>query len=139
LIATVPGLDRDRAAFPGEFDGITEEVDQNLPDLALVGNQPRHVGFYIALKDDVVFLNLRVQQADRAGDDTTDINFGFEQIFLARFDLGQVQEVIDESQQMLPGLVDIAGIFEILRASHGTQSLASHDLGKADDPDQRRA
>src|SRR3546814_12183191 len=61
------------------------------------------------------------------------------QIQLAGLDLGEVQDVIDDLQQMPAALVNIAGIAVVAVAAELAVQLVQHDLGKTDDGVERRA
>ena len=56
-----------------------------------------------------------------------------------RFDLGQVQYVVDQGQQVLPGLMKITRIIAILDAADRPEGLVPDNLRKADDRVQGRA
>src|SRR3546814_2447831 len=57
----------------------------------------------------------------------------------ACLDLGDVENVVDQGQQVLRALVDVGGIALVLRAAERAQQLALHDFREADDGVQRRA
>ena len=54
------------------------------------------------------------------------------------FDLRQVEDVVDEGEQVLPGLEDVAQVFRLLLVDLAEHPLGQH-LGEADDGVQRRA
>jgi len=54
-------------------------------------------------------------------------------------DLGQIENVVDQLQQMLPAGVEIVGVFEIFAVADRPQDFVGDDLGKADHRIERRA
>ena len=58
---------------------------------------------------------------------------------LAGLDLGEVEDVVDDAEQIAPAGMDVAGIGEIARILHRPQMLVLHHFGKAHDGVQRRA
>src|SRR3546814_8331378 len=58
---------------------------------------------------------------------------------LAGFDLREVEQIVDEAQQVLPGAVDVLRVLVVLRVIERPEGLRRHHLGKADDGVERRA
>src|SRR5476649_837070 len=57
----------------------------------------------------------------------------------AGLDLRHVENVIDDVEQILPALADIAAIFAILVGAKIAEHARLHDFGKSDDCIERRA
>ena len=60
------------------------------------------------------------------------------QLVTAGFDARQVEDFIDQVEEMLAGLMDIADIFLVGRVRHRSQYLVLHDFREAEDRVQRR-
>ena len=61
------------------------------------------------------------------------------QVELAGLDLGDVEEVVDEADDMLAGGADVAEIFAVAIVLDRAEPLLDHHFGKADDGVERRA
>ena len=57
----------------------------------------------------------------------------------AGFDLRHVEDVVDDVEQVLPALVDVAAVFLVLVGAERPEHPGFHDLGEADDGVERRA
>ena len=57
----------------------------------------------------------------------------------AGLDLGHVENVVDDVEQVLPAAEDVAAIFAILVGAERAEHARLHDLGKPDDGIERRA
>ncbi len=129
------GADRDRAAF-GKFDGVSDEVQQNLPQPQQIAAQPRrHVG--IDGLDQAQPLGGRplAEQAEGVIDDLHQPELGFLQQQPTGLDLGQIQDVVENPQQMLGGVVDLEQGSPLL----GRVDFLAEQIGQPDDRVHRRA
>src|SRR5687767_13490897 len=61
------------------------------------------------------------------------------QVELAGFDLGDVEEVVDEADDMLAGGADVAQIVAVAFILHRPETLLDHHLGETDYGVERRA
>jgi hypothetical protein len=78
----------------GELDGITDQVDQYLLQAYPIGNNL--AGAYLGCQFDSLFRGLRLQRGNHGfGDRRQRQSLGF-QGKLSGFDLGDIQQVIDE-------------------------------------------
>ena len=59
-------------------------------------------------------------------------------ILLAGLDLRQIQYVVDQAEQAMPALVDVARIFDIAAHRDLPEGFVPQDFGKSDDRIQRR-
>jgi hypothetical protein len=123
-------------AARGELERVADQVDQDLAQPQRIAQQVgRHVGrrpqhqFQAALggapREQVGDLVQRVGQVERQG-------FQFQ---LARFDLGEVQHVVDDLQQALAGAADLAEVVQRLRRQVEVRAQA----GEAEDGVHRGA
>ena len=60
-------------------------------------------------------------------------------IEFTRLDLGQIQQIIDQRQQMLSRLVNITQIVPIPLVTNGPEAFFDHHFGKAHNRGERRA
>ena len=75
LIVKMVGTDSDAATF-GEFDGVSDQIDQNLPDPMLVTlKEFRDIGVDDRAKRDVVFERGRGKEVDDAIEQGADFKF----------------------------------------------------------------
>ena len=58
---------------------------------------------------------------------------------LARLDLGDVEQIVDQAEQMRARGMDVAGIFLVARRADRPEAFLRDDLGKAQDGVERRA
>ena len=61
------------------------------------------------------------------------------QVHLAGLDLGHVEDVVDQRQQVLAGAEDVLRVFLVALVAERAEHLADHDLGEAVDGVERRA
>ena len=119
----------------GELDGVAGEVEQGLA-------QPRRVAAQPGRHRVAVDLDRQALGPRRSGDDGRDVvedgrevEVGVLQSQLAGLDLGQVEDVVDDRQQVLARGVDLGQALGLLRRGAG----ALQQVGQADDGVHRRA
>ncbi len=117
----------------GEFDGIAGVVEQRLAQSRRVALQPHGNG--IAVNFDLESLVSRRLADDRDDivENRGEVEVGALQMQPARLDLGQVENVVDDRQQVLPGAVDLVQARGLFRRRPG----APQQMGEADDGVQR--
>ena len=88
------------AAFFREFDGIADEIGQHLaqPD-AVDADSLGHIGPGNGDELDVFGMRARTEKLDHAFDQDAEFGFFVFQRQRAGFDLGEIQNVADQSQQ----------------------------------------
>ena len=137
--AVEPRRDAHFAAARRELDAVREQIDQDLLDRALVGED------HVRLRRDGDAQGhagaiRRLAHEPHAGfRGFLQIEDFFPQFELAGLDLRHVENAVDEFEQMGAAFVDQPRIFEIARRAHGAEHLVRHHLGKADDGVERRA
>src|SRR3546814_4329772 len=72
-------------------------------------------------------------------DEGAEVHLLLPELQLAGFDLREVEQIVDEAQQVLPGAVDVLRVLVVLRVIERPEGLRRHHLGKADDGVERRA
>ena len=58
---------------------------------------------------------------------------------LARLDLREIEQVVDEADQVPAGVMDVAEIFAVALVADRAEALLDHHFREADDGVQRRA
>ena len=90
--ATSPGL--------GELDGVSGKIDQHLPQAhRIAAHAGRHGGFDRALELQALRERARREDLDGLLDGVAQAEFDAFELELARLDLGEVQNVVDDLQQ----------------------------------------
>jgi hypothetical protein len=120
------GHDKDLATF-GELDGITDEIDQ---DLANATGIAAEVGGDIGLDEagqfEAFFVGFAGEHFDGGFDHLTEVQVGFLDGEGAVFDLGEVEEVIDDGEQGFAAGLDGAGEFSLLGGEGGIEEQPVH-------------
>ena len=86
----------------------------------------------------IVALSALAHQRHRIGERRSDIECRQVELHPARLDLRQVEDVVDESQQVLARRIDVVQVILLLLVHVAKELLLQH-LGKTDDRVQRRA
>ena len=126
----------DRSALR-EFRCVGEQVEERLPDFRHVGMD----GAKLRRQDKRQLVRLLVDERRHHRDHIVDQRpylYGFEvEIHLAGFDLREVEDVVDESQEMLRRRVDLLKVRHVLVVAV-VLGLFLHHFGVADDGVERR-
>ena len=126
---------QDYAALFGKFDGVAQEIDQDLADPHRVAMQHRRQGGDVGNDFEALDLRPLGDQAASVADQAVHLEIAQFQLHLAGFDLREVEDVVDDAEQVLGGAADLVELFG-LRPVGGT---AAQDVGEADDGIHRRA
>src|SRR5260370_5656535 len=113
-IVVQPGGDVDPSPFGRELQRIGDEIQDDLLHLPLVTSEhpePRVDG---AAQPDPASARTFSHQAQRVLDRTRQIEVRRLKLHASRLDLRQVEDVVDEGQQMPPGLENILQILRLL-------------------------
>src|SRR6516162_10098977 len=93
-------LDSDFAGI-GELDGIADEIDKDLRQAASVAVARRQFGSHLDLERELLVGCQRLKRAADGLGNILNAVLGKLEYELAGLDLGQIEHVIDESEQML--------------------------------------
>ena len=128
-------LDLD-AAFLGELDGVADEVGDDLAEPHGVGfNHLRHVGGDGGAKLDALGVGARRQKLADVFHDVAHAGFTRLENERARFDLGEIEDLLDEREERHAGLPDRLGIGALVGLELGFEQQPRH----AEDAVHRRA
>ncbi len=99
-------VDRDPAAV-GEFDRVPDQVDQNLPEPSRIAVNPRrHVRPHLAHQTQPLGIRRNLQAFQRVENEIAEIELPYFQPQLAGFDLGNIQDVVDDGEKRGRGALD---------------------------------
>ena len=130
--------ERHAAALGRELEGVGDEVVDDLLGLAHVQAQVADARRALHVEPHARGGGALAQHRHRAGREQLRIGaFEFEDD-LARLDLRQVEDVVDEGQQVLAAAVDVFHVLLLLGAQRPGEAVF-HDLGETDDRVERRA
>ncbi len=124
---TYPGTHHDFAAG-GELDGVVEQIDEHLPQAhGIPAHQQRRVGRN-QLRRQFEPLGRRRLGEHRRGilDHLAEIEIRGFQLHAARFDLGKIENVVDDVEQMPAGTEHHFCIFFLGRVETGSQQQFGH-------------
>src|SRR5690606_12933074 len=125
--------DGDGTALDIELDGVAGKVGQDLPDLALVGDDGGERGRHVEAAGEARLLRLQPHRIEHAGGDFLDPDFLLVERVRAGLDARDVENIADEIEKMAAAVVDVLRIVRIYPVAERTEQLQLHRLGKADD------
>ncbi len=126
----------DHLALVGELHGVADEVDQDLPQPGHVADQNLGDGvIHQAGQVEVLLRRLGRQQVQGLLDAGVELEGMVLQLELARFDLGEVEDVVDDRQQRVGAAAGGLDIIALLVGQLGVQQQRGH----ADDAVHGRA
>ena len=139
VVRAAPDPERDPAAGRREFDPVRQQIDKNLAKLAPIAAQFRQFIRAFQIELNVAIFTAVSDQGQNGTNQIGDFDILFTESGLAGFNLGQVQYVVDNFEQMLSGNMDVIGEFSVFDAANGPKGLHLHDFRKPDDGIERRA
>src|SRR5262249_19186970 len=122
----------------GELDGVADQIDQHLRQAAAVAMTRWQVGSHLNLESELLVGRQWLQRAANGLGDVLDRIIGEFEFELAGLDLGEIQNIIDQTEQMLA-----VGLKAFEYAKHLLGRLAvstvCHQFGVTEDGVERRA
>ncbi len=110
---------RDAAAAGRELDRVRQQIERDLLDGAAVGAQLQ-VGRYAGAERELLVLRARRHHAHGFAEQRVEVEFLEIETDAAGLDLGHVEDVVDDVEQILPAAVDVVAIFaDIFRRRAG--------------------
>ena len=117
-------------AAVGEFHRVAEQVEQHLAQALLVDPHClRQLGGHRQVEREILFLGLDSNDVGDRRQELDETDCARVQVELAGLDLGQIEHVVDQHQQMLAAVLDRA---QAARLSIGQAGIALQDLGVAE-------
>ncbi len=120
----------------GELQRIRNQVAQDLRDLGLVGDERRDGDGIVEYQRDGLVEQQRPEHAAERAEQVLDLERRRPDNRLAGFDLGEVQQIVDELGQLLGRLPDVSH-FRVRLASILLR-VVDHQIGEPDDRVDRR-
>ncbi len=109
-----PDLQRD-AALGRVLDGVVEQVHEDLTQPFLVRvHRDRQVGRPLAGEGEALFFRARPHEVGQPVQEPRQVKGGGTNLDRSRLDLGQVQDLVDQRQQVLAGALDDAQRLSLL-------------------------
>ena len=127
-----------RPSLGREFHRVAEEVQHDLLELSLVAVVFADSGVDIRRNLDAVTIGASAHERERVVHGGLEVEARDVELHAPSLDLRQVEDVVDETEQMLAGIADVLGEFLLLlvhRAGHSGE----HHFREADDGVERRA
>ena len=126
----------DDFALGGEFDGVADEVVDDLAQAAGVAAQfERDFGADEGGELEALAVGLGGEEVHGAVDDLAQVEVGDVEVELAGLDLGEVEDVVDDDEERFAADADGAGELALLVRQVGHEQ----EVGHADDAVHRRA
>ena len=136
------GADRDPTAAVGESDRIGQQVQHDLEERALVGDDPRQLGGKLDHDIDTGLARTQPQQLAALRDHPFDRDRLGHDLEIAALDLRHVEDAVDDGQEMTSRLVDqlrvvvpLLGVSSLAQARHRARRHG-RDMDRASRPDQ---
>src|SRR5207249_3425615 len=120
-----------------ELERVGEVVVEDLLELRDVDDDLVDVGIDPALDPDALVGGKRPQDVANLADGIGWMQRHGLELHLARLDLREVEDVVDELEEVAPAREDVAQVF-LLLARDGPDLLVVQELGEADDAVERR-
>ena len=139
-VALVPGQpsggERDRALL-GELGGIAQQIEQVLAQLRLIGAHCTQIRRAVDHQRVRVLSHQRLDHRLDLADHRRDVEVLDQHVHLAGLDLGQIEDVVDQAQEVLAGAIDLLEIGQEGVLTEILGLLVQH-LAVADDGVERR-
>ena len=102
----------------GELDGVVDEVDEDLTETEGIADQGRGNLRRRGNEElEILVLGLVADDDGKIVERIFKLEFSFLDIQLAGFDLGEVEDVVDDAQQRLGGGLDLVQVIGLFRQS----------------------
>src|SRR5205823_8356541 len=122
----------------GEFDRVAQQVQQHLLELGAIGEDPPDLGRDGGAELQLFRLGQRPDAFDTLGNQRLDLDLATVQLRLARLELRDVEQVIDQRQQVLSVLGDDVHVLTLVAGQRAAVTF-EQQLRKAEDRVQRGA
>ena len=113
---------KDDLSALGEFDGVAQKVDEYLPEPSLIALQINgNVPFDVMDEFRFFLVGLDGQGADGGFHQDAEVEVGFVQLHLSGFDLGEVEDVVEQGKQGVCRLAAQGHVLLLLGCQIGVQ------------------
>src|SRR5262249_19177081 len=121
----------DTSTFRRELDRVGNQIDQDLLERALVREKTRRRRIDLDNELLPAFARLGADDLERRIEAALDIELARLDLHPARLNLGDIEEIVDETQKMCAGRVDVGSVFGVARRSRAAKTFLGDDLGEA--------
>src|SRR6202022_4654274 len=121
-----------------EFDGVAQQVQQDLLELWSVGKDASDLGRDVGGQLELLVLGQRAHALDALRNQRLDLDLAAVELRFARLELGDVQQVVDQDQEMLSILGNDVDVLALV-ARQDTAVAFEQQLREAEDRVQRRS
>ena len=122
----------------GEFHRIGDEIDQDLPEQALIAIKARDRWLNLRLHDQATAERAGRHHAHDGLNQPFQIDHALIQLQAPGFDFGHVEDFIDDLQEVIGAGVHILDIFRVFLILHRAKGLRDHHVRETDNRIQRR-
>ena len=126
------------AAVGREFHGIGQQVDQDLLGRAAVRHHANRL-LDVGVDHQMLVVGATRHHAQRFGERLGQIERLHVELHPSGLDLGHVEDVVDDFQQIVAAGENVVAVFLIFLRAELAEHAAFHDLGETDDGVERRA
>ncbi len=125
--ALVEGDDDQHFAFVGFLQGVFQQAQHCLAQARRVAaDHPRHLGLDKADQLDVLLLGLGAEDAQAIFDQRIEVELHVVQFDLSGFQLGDIEDFVDQCEQFVTGAVDCLHIVALLYRQRRAQQQLGH-------------
>ena len=117
------GGDADASALGRELDRVREQVDQHLLDLAFVADDLTHTGIDSEIHAEAVARGALADEREGVLERERHAEVRQLEVHAAGFDLGQIEDVVDQREEVPARRDDVLQVFFLLRIE-----VAEHPL-----------
>jgi hypothetical protein len=132
-----PGAQAHVPSGIGELHGVGQQVVRDLLDLACVGFDRAHRAGDVHIQLDLMLGGLLPEDRQAVRKERGEFDRLEVERHLPRFNLGQIEDVVDQREQVIATAIDVPDEHPLLVLQLAEHAV-SEDLGKADDGVQRR-
>src|SRR5215469_16357223 len=114
-------------AFVGKLDGIPDKVDDDLSETNRVAEDAiRQIDLYMAPQLQFFLVSTRGKKSYCVFEDVTETEVSLVEFKLPGLDLRKIEQVIDQREQGVRGILDRAQIFALVAGERSTQRKLGH-------------
>ncbi len=123
----------------GELQGIGYEIGEDLPQAHAVAAERRQLPVDALIEQYARVLRHEAERGRRGAEHLADVDLSRLHRALAALDLGDVEDVVDDGEQVPGCVMDEVGVVGHFGVREAALVLLGKQLGKADDGVERRA
>src|SRR5215471_7555658 len=114
-------------AFVGKLDGITDKVDDDLLETNRVAEDTiGQIGLNVAPQLQFFLVSARGKQTHCVFEGVTELEVSLVEFELPSLDLREIEQVIDQREQGIRGVLDHAQVFALLAGERSAQRKLGH-------------